>query len=161
MNAVSSRCLMVLTLVLTLLCGSAAAEAQTIPAIAPDAQSVVDRMGTTLSTGAFSFRVRTIRPHVSAEGLPLHVFHTFDVLVRRPDRLAMNVAGDDGSVKIASDGKNLIVYSDTANKYLSRAASGTLEDVLREAAKRLEVEFPLADLLADNPAEAFLRDVAL
>src|SRR4051812_38520160 len=111
MNALSPKRLTVPTLVLALLFGLAVAKAQTTPAIAPDAQSVVDRMGTTLSTGAFSFRIHTIRQRVSAERLLLHVSHTIDVLVRRPDRLVMNVADGDGSVRIAYDGKNLIVYS--------------------------------------------------
>jgi hypothetical protein len=81
------------------------------------------------------------------------------VLVRRPDRLAITAAGDDGTTKITYDGKTLTMYSQETNKYLSNAVSGTLEDVLRDASNRLDVDFPLADLLANDPAKAFLHDV--
>jgi hypothetical protein len=51
------------------------------------------------------------------------------------------------------------MYSQETNKYLSIAVSGTLEDVLRDASDRLDMDFPLADLLANDPAKALLHDV--
>jgi hypothetical protein len=146
-------------LALVLLGGSALAEVQTAPAIAPDAQHEVAQMGKTLSTGGFSFQIHTIREYVDDNGQPLHIFHTINASVRRPDRLALTAAGDDGTTKITYDGKNLTMYSQETNNYLSIAVSGTLEDVLREASERLDVDFPLADLLANDPAKAFLHGV--
>jgi len=146
-------------LALALLGGSAVAGAETALPIAQDAQSEVAQMGKTLSTGGYSFQVHTIREFVDANGQPLHIFHTINVLVRRPDRLAITAAGDDGTTRIAYDGKTLTMYSQETNKYLSIAASGTLEDVLRDASARLDVDFPLADLLANDPAKALLHGV--
>jgi hypothetical protein len=57
----------------------------------------------------------TIR-HYERDNLPLHIFHSADVLVRRPDRLMIDVKGDDGQAMIGYDGKTLTVYSVTANK---------------------------------------------
>src|SRR5438270_10509313 len=71
----------------------------------------------------------------------------------------MTAAGDDGTTKIDYDGKDLTLYSQTTNKYLSHAVSGSLEDVLRDASDRLGVDFPLADFLANDPAQAFLHGV--
>jgi hypothetical protein len=160
-NVLSRLCprLMAPALALAFLGGSALAGAETAPAIAPDAQNEVAQMGKTLSTGGFSFQIHTIREYVDDNGQPLHIFHTIDASVRRPDRLAITAAGDDGTTKIAYDGKNLTMYSQETNKYLNIAVSGTLEDVLRDASERLDVDFPLADLLANDPAKAFLHGV--
>lgn len=160
-NILSRLCprLMAPALALALLGGSALAGAETAPAIAPDAQSEVAQMGKTLSTRGFSFQIHTIREYVDDNGQPLHIFHTIDASVRRPDQLMLTAVGDDGTTKIAYDGKNLTVYSQETNKYVRIAISGTLEDVLRDASKRLDVDFPLADLLANDPAKAFLHDV--
>jgi hypothetical protein len=160
-NVLSRLCprLMAPALALALLGGSTLARAETAPAIAPEALNEVAQMGKTLSARAFAFQLQTIREYVDDNGQPLHIFHTIHVLVRRPDRLAVTAAGDDGTTKIVYDGKNLAVYSQATNRYLSVAVSGSLEDVLRDASDRLGMDFPLADLLANDPAEAFLHGV--
>jgi hypothetical protein len=59
----------------------------------------------------FSFQAKTIRVYSEAGGEPLHIFHTMEVTVHRPNRLLMDVAGDDGSNKLLFDGKTLTIYS--------------------------------------------------
>jgi len=127
-------------------------------AIDPDANDAVTRMGKTLSTGAFSFRSHTIRQY-ERDNLPLHIFHSADVLVRRPDRLMIDVKGDDGQAMIGYDGKTPTVYDVTTNKYGQMPISGNVETMLRAASERMGVGFPLADLLADQPGQAFLNGV--
>jgi hypothetical protein len=147
---------------MTLLAGSVLAMAtrssMADDAIDPDAKDAVTRMGKTLSTGAFSFRSYTIRQY-EKDNLPLHIFHSAEVLVRRPDRLIVDINGDDGQAKIGYDGKMLTVYSVTANKYGQMPISGSIETMLRAASERMGVDFPLADLLADQPGQAFLNGV--
>src|SRR3954471_1650158 len=127
-------------------------------AIDPEAKEAVTKMGRTLSTGAFSFRAYTIRQY-EKDNVPLHIFHSAQVLVRRPDRLMVNMNGDDGQAQIGYDGKTLTVYSATANKYGQMPISGSIETMFRAASERMGVDFPLADLLADQPGQAFLNGV--
>jgi hypothetical protein len=127
-------------------------------AIDPEAKEAVAKMGKTLSTGAFSFRSYAIRQY-EKDNLPLHIFHSAEVLVRRPDRLMVDINGDDGQAKIGYDGKTLTVYSATANKYGQMQISGSIETMFRVASERMGVDFPLADLLADQPGQAFLNGV--
>lgn len=128
-------------------------------AIDPEAKEAVAKMGKTLSTtGAFSFRSYAIRQY-EKDNLPLHIFHSAEVLVRRPDRLMVDINGDDGQAKIGYDGKTLTVYSATANKYAQMQISGSIETMFRAASERMGVDFPLADLLADQPGQAFLDGV--
>jgi hypothetical protein len=127
-------------------------------AIDPEANDAVTKMAKTLSSDAFSFRSHTIRQY-ERDNLPLHIFHSADVLVRRPDRLMIDVKGDDGQAMIGYDGKTLTVYGVTANKYGQMPISGSIETMLRAASERMGVDFPLADLLADQPGQAFLNGV--
>ena len=127
-------------------------------AIDPEAKEAVTKMGKTLSSGAFSFRSYAIRQY-EKDNLPLHIFHSAEVLVRRPDRLIVDINGDDGQAKIGYDGKTLTVYNATANKYGQVQISGSIETMFRAASERMGVDFPLADLLADQPGQAFLSGV--
>src|SRR3954470_20337577 len=124
--------------------------------IAPDVQRLIAQMGKTLSGKAFSFQSTTIREYTNAQGYPLHIFHRAIVQVRRPDRLSVDITGDDGQVEMAYDGKALTVLSHDTNKYMTQPASGTIQQVLQEATQKSGVDFPLADLVADAPDKAFL-----
>ena len=93
----------------------AATEAK--PAISPEASAAIMRMGQTLQSQAFSFQAQTLRVYAEKDGELLHIFHTLNVTVRRPDRLLVERNGDDGPGKIVYDGKTFIVYMADANKY--------------------------------------------
>jgi hypothetical protein len=130
------------------------------PTISAEASAALLRMGQTLRAEQFSFEAKTIRVYSDAGGEPLHVFHTTKVTVHRPNRLLVEVSGDDGSTKLAFDGKAAVVYSAAQNKYASVAvAEGTIEAMMKELVGRLGVDFPLADFLSEAPNKAFLSGV--
>lgn len=125
-------------------------------AISPEARDAVTKLGKTLATGAFSFRARTIRQY-EKDDLPLHIVHAMAVTVRRPDHLKVDINGDDGQSEISYDGKTLTIYNVTAKRYGTMPITGSLETMLRTASAEMGTDFPLADLLADQPDQAFLR----
>jgi hypothetical protein len=127
-------------------------------AVAPEARDAVTRMGKALATGAFSFEVRTIRQY-EKDNLPLHIVHAMAVTVHRPDHLRIAINGDDGPSEIGYDGKTLTIYNVTAKRYGTLPITGSLETMLRMASEKMEIDFPLADLLADQPGQAFLNGV--
>jgi hypothetical protein len=129
------------------------------PQIAPEAQNAVQAMGKTLANGGFSFHEQTIREYTDANGQPLHIFHSANVVVRRPDRLAVDATGDDGATKVAYNGKTLTLFSVGTKRYATLAVSGPIGQMLAEASTKMGMDFPLADLLAENPAAAFLTGV--
>jgi hypothetical protein len=137
-----------------------AAQAQSVqPAISDDARNAVLQMGTTLQAKEFSFKAQTIRVFEDADAQPLHIFHTMNVLVRRPDRLAVQVNGDDGSAKLFYDGKTLTVFNAAKNTYASVAAPDSLQAMMKDVVARYDVDFPLADFVAAEPGKAFLTGV--
>lgn len=123
-------------------------------AISPDARDALARMGKTLSAKEFSFRARTLRSYTGPNGELLHIEHTIKTIYRRPDHLLVNVTGDDGSIEIIYDGKNLVLYAVEAKQYVSILMKGDIEHALNLLAERTGTDYPLSDLLDDNPEEA-------
>ena len=110
-----------------------AATAQKPAAISEEASTALMHMGQTLRAEDFAFQVRTIRVYADANGQPLHIFHMVKVVVHRPNRLLVDISGDDGDSKLVFDGKTAIVYSVTQNKYATiPVPEGTIEAMLKE-----------------------------
>ena len=129
------------------------------PAISEDASSAIARMGATLRSQEFSFRVRTIRVNANNNGVLLHIGHEFKVTVRRPDRLLIDGTGDDGPRKLIYDGKTAVLVLDDGRKYASLPVPGTIEGMINVVVGHFGVDFPLADFLTDAPDKAFLTGV--
>jgi hypothetical protein len=138
-----------------------AANAENPPgsAIPEDAMAVIARMGKTLQASQFSFHSHTFRAYAGPNGELLHIAHTTKTVVHRPDRLLVEVTGDDGSKKVLYDGKTLVVYRVEQKQYASIPVSGNIDQMLDVAEKRMGTDFPLADLLTDNPAVSVLSGV--
>jgi hypothetical protein len=132
----------------------------TRPAISAEASAALLRMGHTLAAEHFSLQAHTIRVYSDAGGQPLHIFHTLQIVVQRPNRLFAESTGDDGTTKLVFDGKTAYIFSLTHNKYAKiPVPDGTIEGLLKEAVGRLGVDFPLADFLSTAPNKAFLTGV--
>src|SRR3954451_2379988 len=129
------------------------------PAIGEGAFNVLLQMGKTLQIKEFSFKAQTIRVFEDADAQPLHIFHTMNVLVRRPNGLAVQVAGDDGTARLLYDGKSLTGYNSEKNTYAPVPAPDNLQAMLKDVVARYNVDFPLADFVADAPNKAFLTGV--
>jgi hypothetical protein len=156
-----------ITLLAGLLTGVAICISQTValaaaapkPAISDVARSAISRMGATLQSKEFSFQVRTIRVSANNNGELLHIGHTFKVTVRRPDRLLVDAAGDDGPRKLIYDGKAAVVVLDNGKKYASLPVPDTLDGMMQVVIGHFGVDFPLADFLTQAPDKAFLTGV--
>jgi hypothetical protein len=129
------------------------------PEISEEARAALQRMGDSLRAQQFAFQAQTIRIYTGPKGEPLHIFHTLDVTVRRPNRLLVLRNGDDGPGKLAYDGKTLVIYIADGNKFATIPVPDTIEGMMKEAMGRLGVDFPLADFLTDAPSRSFLSGV--
>jgi hypothetical protein len=128
-------------------------------AIGEEARAALQRMGDSLRAPQFAFEAQTIRIYAGPKGEPLHIFHTLDVTVRRPNRLLVVRNGDDGPGKLVYDGKTLVIYIAGGNKFASIPVPDTIEGMMKEAMGRLGVDFPLADFLTNAPNQSFLSGV--
>lgn len=129
------------------------------PAVSAEASNALQQMSHTLLAKDFSFKVKTIRVYQDESGDFLHIVHNLNVVVRRPDHLSVKATGDDGSTELLYNGKMATVFDASDKKYAQVAASGSLQEMLKTLADRLQVEFPLADFLTDEPGKSFLTGV--
>lgn len=129
------------------------------PTISEDARAAVAQMGKSLSADQFSFQANTLRAYTYTSGQLLHIAHSIKVTVRRPDRLLIEVTGDDGSTKLFYDGKTVVMFGVETKQYSSLPVPNTIQGMLKEVMGRLGVDFPLADFLTDNPDKSFLQGV--
>jgi hypothetical protein len=137
--------------------GHAASPSQ--PAISADASVAVAQMGKSLLADQFSFRAQTLRVYSDTNGELLHIAHSMKVTVHRPDKLLIEVTGDDGSTKLFYDGKTVVLFGADTKRYASLSVPNTIQGMMKEVMGRLQVDFPLADFLTDNPAKSFLFGV--
>ena len=139
---------------------SHAAEPSASMGISQEATTALEQMGKSLVSKEFSFKAQTIRVYPDDTGQHLHIFHTMKATVRRPDRLAVHLTGDDGSEDVVYDGKTVTLASIDKKKYVTMpAAPGGIQSMLAELMVERNVDFPLADFFADAPSKAFLSDV--
>lgn len=129
------------------------------PAISEDASAAVAQMGKSLLADQFSFQARTLRVYWDSNGQPLHIAHAVKVTVRRPDRLLVDVSGDDGSTKMLYDGTKVILFSLDTKKYSVVEVPNTLQGMLETVIGKLGVDFPLSDFITNDPAKSFLFGV--
>jgi hypothetical protein len=124
-----------------------------------DAIVALGKMSKTLQAQHFSFEAQTFRAYAGPNGELLHIAHTYKALLSRPNRLVVDINGDDGASKLLYDGKNLVIYVAAVKKYASLPIPGDIDKALDEAQARTGVDFPLADLLANDSGESLLAGV--
>jgi hypothetical protein len=100
-----------------------------------------------------------LRVYAGPHGQPLHIAHSMTITVRRPDRLLVNVTGDDGSVRLVYDGKQASLLGIESNKYATIPVPDTIQGMLDTLADRLDIDFPLADFLSGEPGKSVLLGV--
>jgi len=141
--------------------GTARADNPNSSGISDDASAALARMGKTLLAQQFAFQVRTFRSYAGPNGELLHIAHTMKTVYRRPDRLAADVTGDDGSIKLVYDGKAVVLYGAEQKQYASIPVTGSIDKALNAVEEHTGTDFPLADLLSEDPGESVLAGVTL
>jgi hypothetical protein len=134
-------------------------KAATSSGISEEASTAVAQMGKSLLATQLSFQVRTLRAYAESSGQPLHIAHSMKITVRRPDRMFVDLTGDDGATKFYYDGKTVVLMGVETKKYATLAVPNTIQGMLETVVGKHGVDFPLADLLTDAPDKAFLLGV--
>ena len=128
-------------------------------AISNEANAAIQQMGNTLAQENIAFKAKTMRVYQDSDGDYLHIVHRMDVTARRPDRMEVTATGDDGTMVLIYDGKQVSALDATDNKYAQVPMTGDLEHMLDEVSDRVGIEFPLTDFMSNDPAKSFLTGV--
>jgi hypothetical protein len=142
-----------------MLATSTRAQAPAEPGVSDEVRAVLAQMGKTMQAKQFSFQAHTLRAYAGPNGELLHIAHAIKAIVRRPDRVLVESTGDDGSGNLIFDGKTLVVYNATQKQYAKVPAPGTIQGMLDVATQKMGIDFPLADLLSDDPETSMVAGV--
>jgi hypothetical protein len=115
---------------------SARAGAPTEPGVSDEVRAVLAQMGKTMQSKQLSFQAHTLRAYAGPNGELLHIAHAIKAVVRRPDRVLVELSGDDGPGKLLYDGKTLVVYNATLKQYVKVPAPGTIQEMLDLATEK-------------------------
>jgi hypothetical protein len=109
------------------------------------------------SLDKFSYRAEVTYDAIEAGGKKIqHAFH-METLVRRPDRLRVDAAGDVVNKQFFFDGRAITLYDKPAKAYATMDVPADIEGALDKAQKDFNLRVALADLASPKLYEQLSR----
>ncbi len=129
------------------ICPASALAKSAKPAIDPEAMAALHKMGAFLrDQQKFSVRANLTTDDLLASGQKVQFNGSVELMVRRPDRLRMDIRGDRHDEHLYYDGKTFTIYGERVGYYASFQAPPTLAELKEVTEKRYGIDMPLADL---------------
>jgi hypothetical protein len=127
----------------------------------PEAIAVVERMAARIAGAErFAMKGEIAWDTVQADGRTLEFGANREVVVRRPDRLRVDIAPREGGAKrLLYDGSQLVLEDLAHNVYATVARSGSLDDIAAYAGERLGVPVALAEFLSPDLPELLTEKI--
>ena len=147
---------LMVALTLTFVLGSLPVKAQegkeAAPKIEEKAMTLVKRMATVLSQAKqFTFTADIAFDAVQDSGQKIEFGETRKIVVRRPDRIRIDVTKRDGSLSgFVFDGKDIAVFNVQDKVYATVAKPGTVDEAIDYFTQSLDMRMPLGELLASD-----------
>lgn len=115
--------------------------------IDPDAIEAVKKMGAYLrSLKAFQVISDVTHDDVLEDGLIVQSNSKVDLLAAKPNRMRVEVTGDDRHRLYLYDGKNFTVWGRILNYYATVPAPPTIPELFQKIDEKYDIELPLVDL---------------
>ena len=126
----------------------------------PQADEVLRAMGETLAGAkGLSFRAQSTVDEMLESGQIVQYSSTRKVLVRRPDRLALEADGDLFRRRVWYDGQTLTVLDVDANAYATIDVPTNIDEMLDLVIGEYDLTVPLADVLYRDPYKILIENV--
>lgn len=106
-----------------------------------------------------SFHAEITYDDLLPTGQKIQLAASYDVAVRRPDRVYTEYWGDVGGRRFWYDGKTITLYDPTVGVYASEAAKPTIDATLEHLIKVLGFTPPLSDLMTSDPYATLRKNV--
>lgn len=122
-------------------------EAKDASDVDPDAVDAVKKMGAYLrSLKVFQVQGDISHDDVLEDGLIVQSSSKVDMLAVKPDRMRVEVAGDDKQRLYLYDGKTFTAWGKLTNYYATVPAPPTIAELFKQVQEKYEIELPLIDL---------------
>ncbi len=130
------------------------------PKIDPKAVQLLRQMSEYVSgLQSFSVHVDTTRDLMLPTDQALTSDMSYDLMIKRPDALRINMTSAAGGAQVFYDGSNLTVYTPTKNFYATTPAAPTIEQTVRQAMQR-GIAMPLAEFVGGGESSRLLSNMA-
>ncbi|MEI6034044.1 MAG: DUF2092 domain-containing protein [Verrucomicrobiae bacterium] len=130
------------------------------PRVDPQALASLKRMSDTLAAAkAFTYQSQTISEVPAKNGQFLTVFSTWDVALKRPDKLRAHLAGGAPHFDFYYDGATAAAFAPGTKVFSSSKAPGTIDAMLPALEHETGIRLAPAGLLFSDPYKALTSDV--
>jgi hypothetical protein len=127
--------------------GQAADVKDAASAVDPNAVDAVKKMGAYLrSLKVFQVLGDITHDDVLEDGLIVQSSSKVDMLAVKPDRMRVEVTGDDKHRLYFYDGKTFTAWGKLTNYYATVPAPPTIGELFKQAQEKYDIELPLIDL---------------
>ena len=131
-----------------------------VAAVDPKADAILKQMGAALKDAAsVSFSAHAIVDQVLTDGRKVQYARNQKVLLRRPDKLAADVIGDNEELQFRYDGKQVALYNPRTKSWGAAAAPASIDQTLDLLAQKYGMVMPLADLAFSDPYQCLIENV--
>jgi hypothetical protein len=128
--------------------------------IDPDAMKALETMGTYLRTlKSFQVDSQVSNDDVLDDGEIVTYSRKDTLLAARPNRLRVEMKGDDKNVFLFYDGKNFTVYGKIQNYYATVPAPATIGELIDKVNDKYDIEVPLVDLFMWGTDESTIKKI--
>jgi hypothetical protein len=126
-----------------------------------EAMAILQRMADFLSrTQRLSVTAEIGFDVVQASGEKLEFGETRQIVIRRPDRMRVDITKRDGATSgFRFDGQEIAVFNTRENVYATAAKPGTLDEAIAYFINTLDMRFPLAEIFSTQLAESLAAKV--
>ncbi len=130
------------------------------PETAQEVLEPMQAMGAALSSAkSFSFSVQGYMDEALESGQLVQIYRGSKISVRRPDRLHLEIDGNDANWNIWYDGSNLTILDNALNEAATTKAPATLDEFLNNAINEHGFTVPMSDLIYKKPGKTLLANV--
>lgn len=130
------------------------------PAIDPQADELMRRMGDYLAQAQFFSVAAEVWQDIQLEsGQQVQAGRTIDLQVRRPNRFHAEVHSTRRNRGLYYDGKSITLLDRIHNFYGSIPAPATLDEALDVATERFGITLPLEDIIVSDPYQSAMGKV--
>jgi hypothetical protein len=130
------------------------------PALDPGAMDALNRMGAYMRTlKTFQVKAEVTTDEVTNDGETIQTDRRVDLLAARPDRMRVEINGDDEHRFYLYDGKNFTVFGQRVNYYATVPAPPTTDQLISVLNDKYGIELPLVDLFYWGTDEATVNRV--
>ncbi len=129
-------------------------------AIDPQAERILRQMSDYLNTfEQFTIRIENTVDTLLSSGQKVQLGRTGDISVRRPDRMRVNIDGDEFEQEFFFDGKSVTLFTKNLNYYATIQVPPNIEEALDRAQESVGLVAPFSDVISRNSYDILMGDV--